>query len=132
MHRVFKRLEIPKTLQNRRALAAWIQAEGGNARNNPLNTTKEAPGATNYNSVGVKSYPSEAIGVDANVGTFRERGMGYEAILRSLRGNRRATETLDAVAASRWGTGTLPHQILGELQERPDYLRELERREVAR
>lgn len=130
-HRLFKRLGVPKTLHNRRALAAWIQSEGGNARNNPLNTTQDWDGATNFNSVGVKDYPSEEAGVAATAKTFGWTGHNYEAILRDLRQNADAEETLDAVAASDWGTGALPHTILEEIRRQPDYLRTLEQKKIA-
>jgi len=130
-HRVFKALGISKTLHNRRAFAAWMQAEGGSAHNNPLNSTEDWPGATLYNGVGVKNYPSADAGVEATVKTFHGHGHGYEAILRALRRNAPAADTLAAVAASDWGTGPLPETILGEIHDHPERLRELERVVVA-
>src|SRR5690349_6827936 len=52
-------------------LAAWHRAEGGSASYNWLNTTQPADGATEYNSVGVKNYPSYATGIQATIGTLQ-------------------------------------------------------------
>lgn len=56
-------------------LHQWQPYEGGathnNASNNYLNTTENAPGATSINSVGVKAYPSLAIGAQAFARTLQ-------------------------------------------------------------
>lgn len=53
-------------------VVAWMQEEGGDyqgskngAKWNPLNTTQNWPGATNYNSAGVKNYLSYMDGIQA-------------------------------------------------------------------
>lgn len=50
-------------------LAKWQPWEGGATKNNAtynyFNTTEDAPGATSINSVGVKAYPSLAVGAKA-------------------------------------------------------------------
>lgn len=43
----------------------WRLCEGGTARYNPLNTTEPMPGATDYNSAGVKNYVSGTQGIEA-------------------------------------------------------------------
>lgn len=62
-------------------LQAWMQEEGtssGSSPNyvgkihNPLDTSLNESGARNYNSAGVKSYPSFQSGVNANVATLEE------------------------------------------------------------
>jgi hypothetical protein len=112
----FARALLPKihaevTTHNMRALMAWMQAEGDAGRFNPLNTTKSMPGATAFNSVGVKDYLSFADGVEAtaetlNYGAARDL-YGYRPIRQSLRDNLPARRTLYAVERSQWGTGGL-------------------------
>ena len=98
------RLGFPVTIENLRALSAWIGAESNNARfRNPLATTMGGPGATNVNDVGVKSYPTDDIGLDATVSTLTN-GL-YEPILAALRAGDSAVRVVTAVAASPWGTG---------------------------
>jgi hypothetical protein len=129
---VCRELGLPWTIHNRRVFAAWFQTEGGSAAQNPANTTQEMPGSTIYNWVGVKNYISAEQGIEATVKTFRGHGHGYEAILRCLRANVSAAQTLRAIGASDWGTGgTLAMQIRGELARIPAYLRTLERKEIA-
>lgn len=62
-------------------IRAWMQVEGTSNPsspnfvlkiNNPLDTTLPAPGATNYNSVGVKHYPNFSAGISANASTLKE------------------------------------------------------------
>lgn len=53
-----------------RFLDAWATAEGGTARWNPLNTTLDLPGATDYNSAGVKNYTRPTWGVCATALTL--------------------------------------------------------------
>jgi len=82
----FARALLPKvgakvTTHNMRALMAWMQAEGDAGRFNPLNTTHAMPGATDFNSVGVKNYASFEDGVKATAETLNygaQRGLyGY-------------------------------------------------------
>ena len=93
------------------ALVSWMQAEGLGGRFNPLNTTEDMPGATNFNSVGVKNYVSFEQGVAATAKTLNygaDRGLyGYKPIRRRLRKNAWASATLAAVEVSKWGTGGL-------------------------
>lgn len=98
------RLGAPVTTENVRALSAWIGAEANNSRfRNPLATTMGAAGASNVNHVGVKSYPTDTIGLDATVRTLTN-GL-YEPILAALRAGDSAARVVTAVAASPWGTG---------------------------
>jgi len=98
------RLGAPVTTENIRALSAWIGAEANNSRfRNPLATTMGASGATNVNEVGVKSYPTDDIGLDATVRTLTN-GL-YEPILAALRAGDSAVRVVAAVAGSPWGTG---------------------------
>lgn len=125
-------LDIPWTIHNRRAFAAWAQAEGGDAHFNPLNTTEAAPGATIFNYAGVKNYPTAEVGLGATERTFRHPDHGYGAILKSMRENKSASHTLGAVGRSDWGTGgNLAEEVLQDMHRNPSYLRTLEQKEIA-
>lgn len=88
------------------AILAWIQAEGGNAKCNPLNTTQPATNASDYNSVHVKNYTNYSVGLAATVLTLALPR--YAGIRDAL--NRRVStkDVLEAVNASDWGTGLDP------------------------
>lgn len=111
-----KKIGAPVTRRNRRALLAWMQAEGDAGRFNPLNTTQDWPRATTFNRVGVKNYASFKDGVNATVRTLNygaDRGLyGYKPIRARLRGNKPAWQTLQAVENSQWGTGGLALKVL--------------------
>ncbi len=97
-------LGAPVTVENLRALSAWIGAEGNTVRaNNPLATTMGAAGAVDLNDHGVKGYPNDAVGIDATVRTLRNGS--YEPILDALFAGDSAERVVRAVAASPWGTG---------------------------
>lgn len=69
-------------------LVGWTDYEtapGQTAAYNLLNTTLPEPGATNYNSVGVKNYTSYAQGVQATAATLR--GGYYPTLLADLQSN---------------------------------------------
>lgn len=104
-------LGMPKTSENIRALSAWAQAEGTSANFNPLATTQGAPGASNFNSVGVKNYASYEQGLQATVKTLTNGR--YEPILAALRSGTSAAAVGRAVEESPWGTGGLVLRVLG-------------------
>jgi peptidoglycan hydrolase CwlO-like protein len=103
-----KSLGVPLTADNVAAIVAWEMAEGGHWYNtayyNPLNTTQSMPGATVFNSVGVKAYTSWVQGLKATVITIRNGY--YGGILSALARGNDAQAVADAVAASPWGTGS--------------------------
>lgn len=101
----------PVTPENVRAIQAWARAEGGTSHNNPLNTTQGAPGATDFNSVGVKTYTSYEQGVQATIQTLLNGN--YANIIAALKAGNNAMSVANAIAASPWGTGALVKQILG-------------------
>lgn len=73
---LLKRAGYPVTPENLRFLETWQRFEGGWTNNdasfNPLNTTKNAPGAIrSINSVGVKKFDSLQRGIDATLATIR-------------------------------------------------------------
>jgi hypothetical protein len=97
-------LGMPQTSENVRAIVAWATAENTAAGFNPLATTRTAPNTTNFNSVGVKNYHSYADGVAATAATLRN-GL-YTNILSALARGDSAASVAQAVANSKWGTGT--------------------------
>lgn len=111
-------VRAPITEHTKRAMMAWMQAEGDAARFNPLNTTHDAPGATNFNDTGVKDYISKAQGVAMTVETLdygADRGKyGYDRVRHRLRSNASAESILEAVEESAWGTGGLALKVLRE------------------
>jgi hypothetical protein len=101
---LLERLSAPLTRQNLRGLFAWIDAESNAASlRNPLATTMGAPGAVDANSVGVKGYPTNEIGLDATVRTLYNGS--YPGILATLASGDSALHLTQAVALSPWGTG---------------------------
>jgi hypothetical protein len=109
---LLKSLNMPMTADNVAAIVAWEMAEGGHWYNtayyNPLNTTQSMPGATVFNSVGVKAYTSWLQGLKATVITLHN---GYYAgILAALGRGNDSQAVADAVASSPWGTGSFNPQ----------------------
>ena len=100
---LLKRLGMPQTQENLRAMMAWQAAEGTSAAFNPLATTRQAPGATDLNSVGVKNFRSYEQGLQTTIDTLRN-GL-YGDILAALRDGTSASRVARAVAESPWGTG---------------------------
>jgi hypothetical protein len=74
---------------------------------NPFNTTRSLSGETltNYNSHGVKNYPSEDHGVAATIATLL--GGKYSSIVDALRDQSpgAAMRAAQALAKTPWGTG---------------------------
>jgi D-alanyl-D-alanine carboxypeptidase len=75
----------PVTKSNMNLLTAWQKMEGGDTHNdatfNPLNTTRNAPGAVrSINSVGVKAFDTFEHGISATVSTLDN----YETISKYL------------------------------------------------
>ena len=91
---------------NHELLAAWAKAEGGTARNNPLNTTEPWKGATDYNKAGVKNYRTGYDGIAATPATLLNGD--YGGIVRDMRNGRKAARlmvTENAAEFDTWGTG---------------------------
>jgi hypothetical protein len=95
-------LAVPGTYNNALSLIAQMQAEGGSAKFNPLNTTRDMPGATDYNTVHVKNYRSYGQGIDASARTLRQPNMA--ALLEELRAANSSSGYWRALGASPWGT----------------------------
>jgi hypothetical protein len=113
---VLRGIGAPLTAANELLIASWAAAEGTKARYNPLATTQPYAGATNFNSAGVKNYPSFAAGVAATVQTLKNGR--YPFIVQSLQSNNAVaiTQTREGRAEiSVWGTswGNLTSIFLG-------------------
>ena len=106
-------MRLPVTADNVAAITAWEMAEGGHWYNtayyNPLNTTQSMPGATVFNSVGVKAYTSWKQGLQATVITLKNGY--YGGIIDALRRGNDSTAVAAAVGASPWGTGNFSHLL---------------------
>ena len=110
---ILKCLGAEPTKSNMFFMYAWRQAEGGGAKNNPFNTTLKIPGATNYNSVGVKNYRTSEDGIQATCKTLingRDK-YGYGKIIDGLKNNIGLSKLSDAVVSSKWGTKDLLTRI---------------------
>jgi hypothetical protein len=106
---ILRGIGAPVTLDNLAALLGWQRAEGGTASYNPFNTTLMAPGASSYNSVGVRNYTSAAQGVQATVATLK--GSAYAGVVGALRKGNDPAQVAAAVGASPWGTPTFTSDI---------------------
>ena len=95
----------PGSRNNMIAVVAWEASEGTQATWNPLATTKDMPGATIYNSHGVRNYRSREQGVEASKLTLELPRRGYEPIIARLRAGAEAMHTAEAIRDSRWCAG---------------------------
>jgi hypothetical protein len=90
-------------------VVAWQVQESTQAAWNPLATTRDMPGATDFNWVGVKNYRSLQQGIAASLGTL---DYGYDvyrygAIVEDLRRCADPYATATSIAASSWCPGCL-------------------------
>jgi hypothetical protein len=93
------------TKGNMSFMYAWRQAEGATAKFNPFNTTKKMPGATRFNSVGVKNYGSMEDGVRATCDTLK---LGYYTdIVNGLKNDVGLYKLSRMESLKTWGTGKL-------------------------
>jgi len=100
-----QQIGAPACFDNMVALVAWQVQEGTTANWNPLATTYPEPGASDFNSVGVKNYVSLDQGLQATYATLNTSSYGYPAILSSLRACNSAMTTARAINASYWCHG---------------------------
>lgn len=121
-------LELAKNHQTLRFFEAMIQAEGGTAKWNPLNTTLDMGSQwtepTNYNTTGVKNYKYAIVGVVATVLTFSQRKADgtylFGTLLTNLKNAQLTAEEIvnKSLADIRlWGTN--PQTILDVLKTIP-------------
>lgn len=103
--------EWPFTVEKQWGLTAWAMAEGdinvpqcSGALWNPWDTTEPAIGATDFNGVGVKNYPSSQSGLDAVYATLHNGR--YDNVLAVLNDEGASAYSLaQAIGNSPWGTG---------------------------
>lgn len=98
-------LGAPASRNNMVTVVAWEASEGTQATWNPLATTKDMPGATTFNSHGVKNYRSKEQGIEATILTLRLPNRGYEPIVARLRASAEPIGTAEAIRDSRWCAG---------------------------
>jgi hypothetical protein len=102
-------LGAPPCRNNRVVVVAWQVQESTQAAWNPLATTRDMPGATDFNWVGVKNYRSIGQGIAASLGTL-DHGYDvyrYGAIVQDLRRCADPYATASSIAASSWCPGCL-------------------------
>ncbi len=101
------RLGAPACGENLMIVVTWETAESTSAAFNPLATTRDMPGASDMNTVGVKHYVSLRQGLDASRDTLLlgAESYGYGAIVQSLRRCASAEVTARAINASAWCRG---------------------------
>jgi len=106
-HLFLAKLGAPACRDNLVVVVAWEASEGTAAAYNPLATTHDFPGATDFNSVGVKNYPSMQAGLQATMETlqFGATTWGYGAILSDLASCAPAESTAISINASAWCRG---------------------------
>jgi peptidoglycan hydrolase CwlO-like protein len=110
-------IQAPSCRDNLVTMVAWQVAEYTAAAWNPLATTLDMPGATVFNSHGVRNYGSLEQGLEATKLTL-ERGAetyGYGAIVSSLRACGSSMETAAAIRASSWCSGCAGGQYVTSL-----------------
>jgi hypothetical protein len=110
---ILKKLGVKETAEKIKFFLAWRQGEGGQARNNPFNTSKDVPGDadTKYNSHGVRNYPDRQTGLEATVATLKLPF--YKEILDLLRKDTvTAKELAQTHALKKWGTGKMVRKVL--------------------
>ena len=103
---VLGRLGIAPTLAAEQALVAAAVGENSRAADNPDDTTQPGPaGTTNYNSAGVRNYPTWTDGVDETVATLSNGLYGPVLAALAVAGQPQAADRIvTAWARSPWGT----------------------------
>jgi len=97
------------------AVVCWIAGEAPatptGAQNNPMNSTQQISGSTDFNSVGVQNYKTKEDGLKATVQTIRNGR--YDDIIAALRDKRDYVTTTTIIDRSDWrGTNHSPHYVL--------------------
>jgi hypothetical protein len=103
-------LDAPISNENLKFLYAWRQSEGKAGKFNPFNTTHGMPGATDYNSVGVKNYRSLEDGMVATIKTLKNGR--YNCIIQGLRDDIGASNIAKCKSLETWGTGDLVYRVI--------------------
>jgi hypothetical protein len=106
-HEILNCIGAPITKNNMAFFYAWRQAEGGEAKNNPFNTTRKFEGATKYgdNPDGVKNYETTEDGIRATCETLKLPY--YTDIVNGLKNDVGLYELSRMSSIKTWGTGSL-------------------------
>lgn len=112
-----------------------MQCEGGDAKNNPFNTTQKMPRSWNYNDlgdgIGVQNYASAQEGLEAMMKTL-DSGHAYDSVDAALKTNRPARVTIRLIGESPWGTArVLLVEVLAWVARVPGVLKALERKKIS-
>jgi hypothetical protein len=104
--RVLEAMGVLPTSNNVNILKYWQTFEGGNAKNNPLNTTYKVSGATDYNTAKVKNYQTPEDGISATARTLLLNY--YKPIVKAFKENKsleywRNNQDIDKSLRT-WGT----------------------------
>lgn len=107
VHAFLTALKAPVSFINVQIVYDWIYSEsgGGGGMWNPLNTVQPYPGATDYNTVGVKNYLSWDDGIAATIIVITDGQ--YDEIVNALRAGNSVIRLKDAITTSIWGTHIL-------------------------
>jgi hypothetical protein len=139
---ILESIGAPKSENNLKFLAAWRQAEGGSAKNNPFNTTfnlDSDSSMTYYNCIdkngkatkptegekkcpsgykpGVKNYSSKNYGLEATVKTLKNGR--YSCIVNGLKEEKDPKEIAKCDDLDTWGTGGLVSKVLNSSKITP-------------
>ena len=96
-----KQLELPVRISGLRALAAvsiFESSQGNEKWNNPLACEQPWPGAKNYNSAGVKIYPTFLDGVAASAAMYG--GLHWTGVRSAINDYNRRGRILDAFSVA--------------------------------
>jgi len=87
-------------------ILAWLEGENTLAMNNPLATTRTGFSGTNFNSAGVKNYPTFSLGMRATVATIKLAP--YKKLRDAIYAGTSAHAIAREIVASPWGTKDVP------------------------
>ena len=109
---ILKGVGAPVTNRNMMLMYAWRQAEGGEAANNPFNTTKPTTNSTFYNClsrgggkcrIGVRNYSNRLEGILATIQTLKNGK--YNNVISALKDNSKSLyDVAKEIKNSKWGT----------------------------
>ena len=117
------KLGAKPTQENIDAIKIWAKKESGGVWGakggayNPLNTTLNMEGASNFNRAGVKNYQSMEQGIDATYQTLtgnQSGPRGYDKIVSLMRSGASREQVINAISSSSWaGAGGYKDGLAG-------------------
>ena len=113
--------KYPTSENNVHSLVTWAVSENSlrstrfKALWNPWDTTEPMPGAFNFNSAGVKNYPSIEVGLDAFIKTLTNGY--YEPIIHNLLVSAPPAITCASICASPWGSQPTSELLLQVMKD---------------